>query len=229
MVFTAGRAAPRRRERSNGESHGGLSSGRISRALLDSGEPPVLAASAPGAPADVVQVALSRGGEDPRSRAGRGGQVSAAEEVPVAEDDLGRGGGGLLLQGTLEERVEGVLHEEQVPGLRREEESSEEDRSDAHPGIELVQKSKTEGSNAADENVSSHSFFFSFSKFRVLPVKVSRGNKHERSNAGHESVPRRRCGAWRARVSTGGLDFSTEQQVSRHMYGVVRPSFEGTP
>ena len=152
MVFTTGRTAPRWRERSNGKSHGGISSGRISRALLDPGESSVLAASTPGASADVVQVALSRSGEDPRPSAGCGGQVSAAKKVPLTEDDLGRGGGGVLLQRTLEERVERVLHEEQVPGFRREEESSEEDRSDAHPGVELVQKSKTEGSNAANKD-----------------------------------------------------------------------------
>lgn len=154
MVFAARRIASSRRERVDSESHGGLSSRRLSRALLDSGEPSVFTRSTPGATADVVQVALQRGREDPRQTARRGRQVSAAQEVSVAEDDLGRRGGGVLLQGAIEKRVETVLHENQVPAFRGEEESGEGDRLDLDSGGQLVQESTAEGSHAANENVS---------------------------------------------------------------------------
>lgn len=69
MVVAAWRVVPPRRERADSKSHGGFSSGRLPRALLDLGEPSVLFGSASGTAADVVQVALSRGGKDPRTSA----------------------------------------------------------------------------------------------------------------------------------------------------------------
>ena len=114
----------------------------------------------------MVQVALQRGGEDPRQAARRGGQIPATEEVSAAEDHLGRRGGGVLLQGAIEERVEAMLHEDQVPALRGEEEPGEGDRPDLDAGGQLVQESTAKGSHAADETVSQP---FSFSQAFFSP------------------------------------------------------------
>lgn len=83
----------------------------------------------------MVQVTLSRSRENSRSAAGRRRQVSIAQKVSVAEDDLGRRRDRLLLQRTIEKRPEGMLHEKSISHAGREEKSREEDRPDADSGV----------------------------------------------------------------------------------------------
>ena len=51
----------------------------------------------------------SSSGTGYREAAGRSGEVSGAEKIPAAQDDLGRRGDELLLQGEVEERAEGLV------------------------------------------------------------------------------------------------------------------------
>lgn len=88
----------------------------------------------------MVQGALSGSREDPRPVAWRSGQVSAAQEVPSAEDHMGWRGDRLLFQGEVEERAEGLLPEEQVPDTGRETRAGPADGPDAHASQQLVQE-----------------------------------------------------------------------------------------
>lgn len=76
-------------------------------------------------------------------------QISFAQEVSVAEDDLGRGGDGVLLQGAQQERPKGVLLAEQVSHPGRETGVSETNGADAHAGLQLVQEQAAKGSDTA--------------------------------------------------------------------------------
>lgn len=113
---------------------------RVPRAVRHTGEPELRFAAPRAAAAAVVQGALPRGGEDPRPFAGRRRQVPAAQEVPTAEDHLGRRGDGVLFQGEVAERAERLLPEEQVPDAGREARPGQAHRPDAHAGQQLVQE-----------------------------------------------------------------------------------------
>ena len=54
---------------------------------------------------DVVPGPLHGGGEGPGAASGGGGQVPTPQEVPTPQDNMGRRGDHLLLQGEVEERI----------------------------------------------------------------------------------------------------------------------------
>jgi len=86
-----------------------LAQERVPRAVRHTGESKLRFATSRAAATAVVQGALSGGREDPRPFAGRRGQVPVAQEVPVAEDHMGRRGDGVLFQGEVAERTERLL------------------------------------------------------------------------------------------------------------------------
>jgi len=112
----------------------------VPRAVRHTGEPEFRLAVPRAVAAAVVQGALSGGGEDSRPVAGCGGQVPAAQEISAAEDHMGRRGDRVLFQGEVEERVERLLPEEQVPDAGRETRPGQAHWLDAHPGQQLVQE-----------------------------------------------------------------------------------------
>lgn len=73
-----------------------LAQERVPRAVRHPGEPELRLAAPRATAAVVVQGALSGGGEDPRPVAGRRRQVPAAQEVPAAQDHMGRRGDRVL-------------------------------------------------------------------------------------------------------------------------------------
>lgn len=85
-------------------------------------------------------------------RSGR--QVSSAEEVSASQNDMGRGGDGVLFQRAQQERPEGMLCQEQVSDARREKGACQKDRTHPHAGLQLVQEPPAEGSNASAPIVS---------------------------------------------------------------------------
>lgn len=126
---------------------------RVSRAVRHSGEPELRLAAPRATAAVVVQSALSGGGEDPRPVAGRRRQVPAAQEVPAAQDHMGRRGDRVLFQGEVAERAQGLLPEESVPDAGREARPGQTHRPDAHAGQQLVQEPAAARPDAAATQV----------------------------------------------------------------------------
>lgn len=91
----------------------------VSRAVRHTGESELRFEAPRAAATSVVQGALFGGRENPRPFAGRRGQIPTAQEVPVAEDHMGRRGDGVLLQGEVEECVERLLPQKQVSDAGR--------------------------------------------------------------------------------------------------------------
>jgi len=113
---------------------------RIPRAVCHTREPELRLEAPFAAPAVVVQGSLSGSGKDPRPIARRGGQVSAAQEIPASEDHMGRRGDCVLFQREVEERAEGLLPEEQISNTGRETRAGPADGPDAHASQQLVQE-----------------------------------------------------------------------------------------
>ena len=89
--------------------------GEIPRALRPAREPPVRGLAPQRSAGDLVQGPLHGGAEDSRPVPGRRGQVPHSPQVPPAQDDLGRRGDRLLLQGEEPPGAQGLLPTESVP------------------------------------------------------------------------------------------------------------------
>ena len=97
------------------------------------------------APGDVAGGALPGGREVARESARAGRQVPRAEEVPAAEDDLGRRAEDALLQGAHQEPVARVVPAGPVPQPDEEAGAGASHGVDADTGRELVQESTAKG------------------------------------------------------------------------------------
>lgn len=140
LVAAAQPAAARTRVRVASARSSSIPPRRLPRTVRNTGESELRSATSQPAATDVVQSALPGSGEDTRTPARRRRQVPASQEVPAAEDHMGRRGDGLLLQGEVEKRSQGVVRTEQVSNAGREEVSGQEDGSDAGSSEQLVQE-----------------------------------------------------------------------------------------
>lgn len=68
-------------------------------------------------------------------------QIPVTQKVPVAKDDMGWRGDGVLFQGKEQDRLEGMLFEESLSDTGRQERPREKNRAHAHASLELVQES----------------------------------------------------------------------------------------
>lgn len=125
----------------------------LPRAVRRPRESQLRPAPPPAAPADVVQGPLQGGGDHPRPQPRCCRQVPAPQEVPAAQDHLGRRGDRLLLQGEVEERAQGVLRAQQVPHAGREEDAGVHDWLDHDAGQQLVQEQETARQDATAAQV----------------------------------------------------------------------------
>lgn len=89
--------------------------------------------------------ALPRGREVAGKASRARGQVQGEEEVPAAQDHLGRGAEDALFQGEDPESAEGVVLAGSVPEPDQEAGTGPGDRADADTGRELVQEPAAEG------------------------------------------------------------------------------------
>ncbi len=147
------RAAPPQRECSKSQGARVLPQGQLQGDVPHHRELPVRRAEPPQAADAVDEGALHRGGEAQGAAAGRGGQVQDQEEVPPAEDHLGRGGDELLLQGEEQAGAQGVVQPQSVSESEGEEGAGGGHGADDDAGVQLVQEQEAERQGVGNQQV----------------------------------------------------------------------------
>lgn len=75
-------------------------------------------------------------------------EVPRPAQVPAAQNDLGRRGDVVLLQGEIEERLKGLVRHQPLPFAPRKEGTGGKHRPHHHASQQLVQEQEAEGSGS---------------------------------------------------------------------------------
>lgn len=147
LVVTSGQRGFHFRARvgSEGSRCGRLPRGKFQRAVPHSRDAPLHARLSRETPGHVARGALSRGRAVARETPGSRRQVSREEEVPAAQDDLGRGAKDALLQGAHPGPAPGVVPAGPLPQPGQEARAGAGHGTHSDTSGQLVQEPEAEG------------------------------------------------------------------------------------
>ena len=146
-----------------GQGHRGLPHGQLPGTLQHPRVGQVRVQGLPHEAADSVAGSpLPRGREAQRSAPGSCGQVQGEEEVPHAQDNMGRGAEDTLLQGEDQGSPQRVLPARPLPQPKQEAGVGPGHGSHPHPSGKLVQKQTSERSSSCSQKQVSYPLQYSF-------------------------------------------------------------------